>query len=152
MQRAGILEEFRNAFTKPNNSLYQLIWINVAVFIALNTIGVVFWLLQISNFKASQCTVNSTDIFCSILRFLELPASPMKFIAQPWTLITYFFTHVNFFHILFNMLFLYWFGRLVNEFLGHKRVVSLYFLGGIAAFLNFSQTQKSVGLVWWFQT
>ena len=55
----------------------------------------------------------------------------MKFITRPWTLITYFFTHVGFFHILFNMLLLYWFGKLIREFLGDKKVVSLYVLGGI---------------------
>lgn len=132
MQGGGILEEFRNAFKKPNNSLFQIIWINVAVFVALNTLGVVFWLFRISDFSPGQCTVGSTDLFCTILRFLELPASGTNFILQPWTIITYFFTHVNFFHILFNMLFLYWFGKLINEFLGDKKVVILYFLGGIA--------------------
>jgi len=133
----GILEEFRNAFSKPNNSLFQIIWINVAIFVLLNTIGVILWLFNISNFQPNACGVNSTDLFCSILRFFEIPASTTKFITHPWTLITYFFTHVNFFHILFNMLFLYWFGRLINEFLGHKRVVSLYFLGGIAGGLMY---------------
>lgn len=137
MQRGGILDEFRNAFTRPNNSLYQIIWVNVAVFVGLNTLGVVLWLLGYSSFQPNQCGVNSTDIFCSVLRFFEIPASTIKFITHPWTLITYFFTHVNFFHILFNMLFLYWFGRLINEFLGHKKVVSLYFLGGIAGGLMY---------------
>jgi membrane associated rhomboid family serine protease len=132
MQGGGILEEFRNAFSKPNNSLFQIIWINVAVFVALNTLGVILWLFQISDFSPNQCTVGSADLFCTVLRFLEIPASVTNFLYQPWTLITYFFTHVNFFHILFNMLFLYWFGKLINEFLGDKKVVILYFLGGIA--------------------
>ena len=66
------------------------------------------------------------------MRFLELPALPSKFITQPWTLITYFFTHLSFFHILFNMLFLYWFGKLIQEFLGDKKALNLYVLGGIA--------------------
>lgn len=132
MLRGGILEEFKNAFNKPNNSLIQIIWINVAVFVGLNTLGIVLWLLNISEYRPNYCTVDSPDIFCSILQFFELPAATMRFIRQPWTLITYFFTHVNLFHMGFNMLFLYWFGKLINEFLGDKRVVSLYVLGGIA--------------------
>ncbi|NJO69972.1 MAG: rhomboid family intramembrane serine protease [Bacteroidetes bacterium] len=44
---------------------------------------------------------------------------------------TYFFTHFDPFHILFNMLALYWFGKLVEEYLGNKRVLNLYMLGGL---------------------
>ena len=130
--RGGILDEFKNAFRTQDNTLIQIILINAIVFIVLNTLGVVFWLTQTSAFRAGQCVVGSDDIFCIILRMLELPADPLKFITRPWTLITYFFTHVNFFHILFNMLFLYWFGRLIREFLGDQKVLYLYVLGGIS--------------------
>lgn len=132
MNGGGILDEFKNAFKKQDNSLIQIILFNIAVFVFLNTLGVILWLVGLSEFRPNQCTVDSSDIFCRIMHFLELPADPAKFILQPWTLITYFFTHINFFHILFNMLFLYWFGRLIHEFLGDKRVISLYVLGGIA--------------------
>jgi len=132
MNGGGILDEFKNAFKKQDNSLIQIILFNIGVFVFLNTLGVILWLVGLSEFRPNQCTVDSSDIFCRIMHFLELPADPAKFILQPWTLITYFFTHINFFHILFNMLFLYWFGRLIHEFLGDKRVISLYVLGGIA--------------------
>jgi hypothetical protein len=36
------------------------------------------------------------------------------------------------FHILFNMLVLYWFGRLITEYIGSPKVVNLYVLGTIA--------------------
>ncbi|TAE46294.1 MAG: rhomboid family intramembrane serine protease, partial [Cytophagales bacterium] len=64
-------------------------------------------------------------------RWLLLPANLVDFIYQPWTLITYFFIHKDLFHILFNMLALYWFGQIIEEFLGSRRVISLYVLGGI---------------------
>ena len=68
----------------------------------------------------------------TLVNMLQLPASPREFLYKPWTIITYFFTHEGIFHILFNMLFLYWFGRLVDEYLGSKRLIALYILGGIA--------------------
>jgi membrane associated rhomboid family serine protease len=130
MQSGGILDEFRNAFSKPNNSLFQIIWINAAVFVILNSLRVVLWLTGSGGL--GPCQGDSTDFFCVFMGFLEIPASLSKFIIQPWTLITYFFTHLGFFHILFNMLFLYWFGKLIQEFLGDKKVLNLYVLGGIA--------------------
>jgi len=54
------------------------------------------------------------------------------FILKPWGLITYMFTHVEIFHALFNMINLYWFGNLFRDFLGNKRVLPLYLLGGMA--------------------
>ena len=116
MYRGGILEEFKNAFKKQDNGLLQIILINIAVFIVLNLLGVFLWLFGFSDYRPNQCTVGSTDLFCRILMFIELPADPLAFIKQPWTLVTYFFTHLSFFHILFNMLFLYWFGKLIQEF------------------------------------
>ncbi len=137
MNRGGILEEFKNAFKMQNNGLLQIILINIAVFVVLNMVGVFLWLFGISEFQPNQCSVGSPNLFCQILMFFELPAQPMQFITRPWTLITYFFTHLSFFHILFNMLFLYWFGKLIREFLGDSKVVVLYVLGGIAGGLSY---------------
>ncbi|MCW3463555.1 rhomboid family intramembrane serine protease [Chitinophaga nivalis] len=63
---------------------------------------------------------------------LAIHVQPGEFIMKPWGLITYMFTHVEVFHILFNMINLYWFGNLFRDFLGNKRVLPLYLLGGIA--------------------
>ncbi len=137
MYRGGILEEFKNAFKKQDNGLLQIILINIAVFVVLNLLGVFLWLFGFSDYRPNQCTVGSTDLFCRIIMFIELPADPLAFIKQPWTLVTYFFTHLSFFHILFNMLFLYWFGKLIQEFLGDSKAVVLYVLGGIVGGLSY---------------
>lgn len=53
-----------------------------------------------------------------------------------WTLITYGFFHAGFFHILFNMLWLYWFGRILIEFLGNRKVIlPIYVMGAISGAL-----------------
>lgn len=45
--------------------------------------------------------------------------------------------HAGFFHILFNMLWLYWMGQIFEEYLGNKRTIGLYLLGGLSGALFF---------------
>lgn len=115
----GFFDEFKNAWNKPNNALIQIIIINVVVFAVVRILHVFFI------FGGAEGTFNF------LLGKLELPSNVGTFLLQPWTIVTYFFTHFDFLHILFNMLFLYWFGRIINEFLGSKRVIELYVLGGL---------------------
>ncbi len=115
----SIMEEFKNAFKLPDNGLMQIIFINVAVFIVFSLLHVIFFFLQ------------AVDLYTSIERYFLLPASITSFLSQPWSLITYFFMHGGFMHIIFNMLFLYWFGIIIKQFIGGSKVVSLYVLGGI---------------------
>ena len=117
---SGIFDDFKREFTKTDNTLVRIILINVVIFISLLLVKVIFTLGQ------------SSEAYVWLVDMLRLPASPREFLYKPWTIISYFFTHEEIFHILFNMLFLYWFGRLVDEYLGSKRLIALYVLGGIA--------------------
>src|SRR5687768_11070057 len=56
---------------------------------------------------------------------------PALALWRPWTIITYMFLHGGLSHILFNMLGLYFFGSRVEDRLGSKRFITLYFLSGI---------------------
>lgn len=125
MQGNSILDEFKMAWKKPDNALVQIIIINLVVFIVLNILRVVF---SISG---------NPDTFNQILYQIVLPSDITSFLYKPWTLITYFFAHEGFFHILFNMLFFYWFGRIIYEFLGNNKLINLYVLGGLAGGLMF---------------
>lgn len=120
MMNNSILDDFKHAWNRPNNAVIQIILINLIVFLFLLVIQVIFFLSE------------APGLYAAILRKLMLPADLGLFITQPWTLVTYFFTHESFFHILFNMLFLFWFGRIITEFLGSNRVIALYVLGGLA--------------------
>ena len=123
----SILDDFKHAFSRPNNGLIRIILINIIAFVVVRLIPVPFWLTGF-NYEAIRHAIDS---------WLVLPSSLQEFIIKPWTLITYFFMHAGFFHILFNMLFLYWFGRIINEFLGNEKVVNLYVLGGLAGGIFF---------------
>lgn len=116
---SGLFDDFKNAWSRPNNGLVQLIMINVIVFVALIVVKVVMVLS------------GNPDVYQAIIRQFMLPASIDSFIFKPWTLLTYFFTHEGFFHIIFNMLFLFWFGKIIVEYLGDQRAIAMYVIGGI---------------------
>jgi membrane associated rhomboid family serine protease len=115
----SILQDIKDSFREPNNTLKQLILLNVIVFVVL----IVF--RMIITYTAGPGTYNY------FMSFIALPSNPEALLVRPWTLITYFFTHEGFLHIIFNMLNLYWFGQLVREYLSDKRLLSLYILGGL---------------------
>lgn len=122
---SGLFDDFRTEFNKPNNTLVQLILVNTVVFLVLLVLNLTVWM------------ANRTEYYSLVTEQLAIPASLGKFLYKPWTLITYSFTHEKPFHILFNMLFLYWFGRLIDEYLGSRRLVGLYMLGAIAGGVSY---------------
>ncbi|MBB6326087.1 membrane associated rhomboid family serine protease [Algoriphagus iocasae] len=116
-------ENLRNAFRHDNNSLYKLIAINLLVFLVLLVSRV---MLTITGFG---------DVYSAGVSLFMMPASLTKLISQPWAIFSYMFMHEGIFHILFNMLFLFWFGQLVHQFLGSRKLANLYILGGLAGAL-----------------
>lgn len=95
----------------------RLLYINVAVFLVVGIFNIITTLFNLAP--------------VSWIYWLELPAWPETFVRQPWSLFTYMFMHADVFHILFNMLWLYWFGRLFLNFFSSKHLRGLYLLGGI---------------------
>lgn len=115
----GFWYQLRNAFNQRDNSLYKLIAINVIVFFVVLVVRV---FLTIGGLG---------EVYKSGLSWLMMPASLPKLAFQPWSVFSYMFLHEGVFHILFNMLFLYWFGLLIHQFLGSRKLVNLYILGGL---------------------
>ena len=66
-----------------------------------------------------------------VSEYLAFPASPNQWLTHFYTLITYQFIHFGFFHILFNMLWLYWMGQLFLDFLKPRQFHFVYIAGGI---------------------
>jgi membrane associated rhomboid family serine protease len=117
-----IFNEFKNAFQRSNHAHVQLIVINVAVFLAL---GVMYVFSKIFGADA---------IFTLLHDQFTIPPQLAEYLTRPWTLFTYSFAHslTDIFHILFNMLALYWFGKLFIEYLGSDKLTAIYILGGIS--------------------
>lgn len=117
-----MLEEFKHAFRRQNNAHVQLIIINVVVFVVLASLYVFSVWFSVPQY------------FSLIYDQFALASDFNFFIIHPWTAITYFFTHdlSGILHILFNMISLYWFGRLFVEYLGSDKLIAVYVLGGLA--------------------
>ncbi|MBF6629293.1 MAG: rhomboid family intramembrane serine protease [Proteiniphilum sp.] len=103
---------------KTGSVITRLIFINVLVFIAMKIIGVFITLFNI----------HSVDL----VSFLGVPSYIPLLLSRFWTLITYMFVHEGFLHLLFNMLWLYWFGQIFLQYFTGRSLGSLYVLGGLA--------------------
>ncbi len=111
-----IINDIKAKF-KSSNIVYQLIFINVAVFIFVGIINMIAFLSN-ANFSTEA--------------WLAVPANLNTLMFRPWTLISYMFLHYDIFHILFNMLWLFWFGDLFINFIDPKKILSVYILGGLS--------------------
>ena len=106
---------------QSGNPLYLIIGINVLVFLVIQ-------LVAVAEFLFSGSTASSQWLMLQLSMPAYLPALPYKF----WTIITYMFGHDGLFHILFNMLWLYWLGRIFLDFLNKRQFFFTYLAGGLA--------------------
>ncbi len=111
---------------KSGSRANLLIGINVFVFLLVNITAVIERLV----FRSELITYYSNE-------YLLLPSFLPKLLTRFWTPLTYMFMHAGIFHILFNMLWLYWMGQIFEEYLGKKRTIGLYILGGLSGALFF---------------
>lgn len=101
---------------RTSSMLMRVIFINVAVFVLL-----IVLILAIQLFHHG-----SPDV----LNWVACPGDWHLLLHYPWTLVTYMFSHNHVLHILFNLLWLYWLGRIFMEFFSAKQLMGLYLLGG----------------------
>jgi membrane associated rhomboid family serine protease len=125
MSNNTLWRELRQTFLRNDRMVHQLIIVNVSLFLLLNIARLIFYL-------ANQPL--SPEFFAT---WLAVPTNFSTLATHPWTLITSLFTHIDFGHILFNMLFLYWFGKILAEFLGNRKILPLYLMGGLSGTLLF---------------
>lgn len=108
--------------------LTRLIIINIAVFIAINLVHVILFLFN-PNPEASSFSIQY------VINWLAVPSAAGELIIKPWTVVTYMFLHKEFFHIIFNMLWLYWFGRIFLMYIDQKKMLGVYLAGGLSGAL-----------------
>lgn len=117
---ASIITDLKENFRKGNLCI-RLIYLNVAVF----AVG------GIAEVAARLFNHSLLPLF----RWLEMPASVEQLALQPWSVLTYMFLHGGVLHLLFNMLWLYWFGNLFLQLFTTRHLRGVYLLGGICAAL-----------------
>ena len=141
---ASISDEIKNSFQK-GTAVAKLIYINLGIFVIVKLLYVLYFLFSPS---LGDIQGKSLYFYQNILTYLMLPASPFKLLYRPWSLFTYMFLHFDFIHILSNLLWLFWFGRIFLHYLTEKQLVTTYLLGGLSgAFLFVLSYNVFPGLV-----
>jgi membrane associated rhomboid family serine protease len=113
----GIFSRIGQRFSR-GNILSKLIFINAGVFVAVRLVMVFLTLFDMNS--------------AHFLTYVQLSSLPEMLPYRPWTVITYMFLHVDLLHILFNMLWLYWFGGLFLLFFSARQLGGVYVTGGLA--------------------
>lgn len=106
---------------KTANIAIKLIVVNVLVYVLFNIIP---WLVGLGSGTFSQ--------------YFVLPSDVIRFLQQPWSVVTYAFLHSGFSHLLWNMVFLYVFSRFVLNLFSEKKFLAIYLLGAIAGGVLFA--------------
>jgi membrane associated rhomboid family serine protease len=119
------LTERWKGFRKQYPVLAILIAINTLIWLGITFLSVLFWLTT----KTGQA---ESSLFNDLIGYLSLPASLGILLKQPWSIFTYMFLHVDFFHVLFNMLWLFWFGKIFLDYLTGRQLLWVYILGGLS--------------------
>ncbi len=121
---------------KEGNFLTRLLYINIGLFVILKLSLLV-------------CTYTGTSIHW--VDKIKVPASLPVLATQPWSVLTYMFIHTDFIHAIFNLIALYYMGRLFLFYFNQKQLVAVYIWGGLAGaffyliginFFSFLETYK----------
>ncbi len=124
--------DIRRLFYYPQKGIVKIILANCLLFVLLIVLKVVAIL---SNHK---------EEFDHIYDWITLSNQYHNVYFKPWTFLSYAFVHVEIFHLLFNMLVLYWFGTILNDFIGEKKIVQLYILGALAGGIAYLLISNSI--------
>ena len=98
----------REWISSSKTGVQQLIFICVLVFVPA-------WLMQ------------RLDLTAGLWWLTYTPSNWVK----PWSFVTYMFLHLGFFHLLGNMLWLYFVGSILQDLVGSKHIYRLFLGGGI---------------------
>ncbi len=111
-----------------NNSIFKTLFKRSSLLTRLILINVALWLVV--SMVIIVCILFKID-YSVLTNWLNMPSNFAVLGHRPWTVITYMFIHYNIWDIFFNMLWLWWMGRIFVAFFRPKQLGSLYFLGGL---------------------
>lgn len=123
----SVWEDIKREF-QYGNTLTRLIIFNVAIFVLVNIAALMF-LLFIG--KEGPGYFESTILhpwLCASYEWKHI-------LFKPWTIFTHMFLHYDLWHVVLNMLFLYWFGRILRDLAGNDRILAIYVLGALTGFV-----------------
>ncbi len=119
--------EFLKEIFFGRNVLSRLILINTIIYLVVNVIGLF----------SSLFNLTDSNTLNPLVKILALPADLSLLGSKPWTLLTYMFLQENFFHLLFNIVMLYFGGKIFKEYLNQAKLFWTYIIGGVFGGLFF---------------
>lgn len=116
----SLWEDFKYNLAKSTR-LNQIILINVSIFIILLLARIILNIADGGNQAA----------FAQLTDWLSLHSDMTFLLKHPWILVSHMFTHIGIWHLIWNMLSLYWFGNIVGDLLGDKYIWRIYLFSGL---------------------
>ena len=110
---------------KTSNSYTLLLYANIVVFVLLKIINVLDFLFLIEN------------DYNLINNYLAISSDIYSTIKKPWTIISYMFIHQDFFHLLFNLIWLHLGSKLFLQYFKGRQLISTYILGGVSGAITY---------------
>ncbi len=118
MAGMGIIDKMRCGYAGAT-MLMKIIWINIAVFVLLRVTAIVCMF------------AGEVDFINEVMKWVQLPSYLPTLATRPWTVVTYMFSQYDVLHILFNLLWFYWFGTLFRMVATPRQMLALYIYGGL---------------------
>jgi membrane associated rhomboid family serine protease len=116
-QQESFSSAFKRGFMMIPTVIRVIIAINVAVFLFQALFG--------------SIPIGGQSLNYWIISYLAFDPSVWTAITQPWRFVTYMFLHGSGMHLIFNLLWLWWMGRMVEETIGPRSFAVLFFGAGI---------------------
>lgn len=128
MTKNNLFADLKYKVFRSGNPVFFYIGINTIIFVAVALFGVTFFL-------AGNTSIRFLDY---IKEYLAFPAALSEIPLRFYTVLTYQFLHKDIFHILFNMLWLFWMGRIFLDFLKPRQFHFVYLTGGFMGAVFFA--------------
>ncbi len=124
----GLFEDLKFKVFRSGNPVFLYIGLNAMIFVVTALLGVMLFLSG----------NGSGSITGFVSEYFAFPADINRLPLRFYTLLTYMFFHDGFFHVLFNMLWLYWLGGIFMGFLSSRQFHFVYIGGGLAGAVLFA--------------
>ncbi len=119
----NILDALKSFFLQKN-MLSRLMLINIVIWLICLFVSVFTWLFNISDISF-------------VTKLFAVPSDIATLAEKPWSILTYMFLQEQFWHLFFNMLMLYYGGKIFLQYFSQKQLLITYIFGGIVGALFF---------------
>ena len=125
---SSIIDDIRMRWN-TGGMVIRLIFVNLGVFVLLATLGLLVTLgVAIPDPGGAFGLATTSD--------------PARLLYRPWSIVTHMFVHLGIWHLVMNLLILWWMGGMFRSYFGDRRTLSTYLMGGcpVGSFISSCST------------